>query len=118
MIDLKIQLIREPWVILIDLLIPWQVREAEILVSTLVEEGERRATEAERLQQELIRARIAEKQAKEKLGSFITTLNGSICHSVANSTTLNASTLLNATSSLLHSSTPHLPASSASISHG
>ncbi|KAK8384679.1 hypothetical protein O3P69_014331 [Scylla paramamosain] len=93
-----------------------KVREAELLVSTLVEEGERRATEAERLQQELIRARIAEKQAKEKLGSFIQSINGSISHSVANSTALNAS-LLNASHSLLNSSTPHLPAST-SISHG
>ena len=87
-----------------------------MLVSTLVEEGERRATEAERLQQELIRARIAEKQAKEKLGTFIQSINGSISHSIANSTALNAS-LLNASHSLLNSSTPHLPASS-SISHG
>ena len=37
----------------------------------MVEEGERRAQEAEMLKQELIRARIAEKQSKEKLNQFI-----------------------------------------------
>ncbi|KAK4302353.1 hypothetical protein Pmani_025539 [Petrolisthes manimaculis] len=89
-----------------------KVREAEILVSTLVEEGERRATEADRLQQELIRARIAEKQAKEKLSSFVHSFN----HSASTST----STLLNTplfTASLLNAtSTPHLPVTSLSHS--
>lgn len=75
------------------------------MVSTLVEEGERRATEADRLQQELIRARIAEKQAKEKLSSFV--------HSFNHSASTSSSTLLNTplfTASLLNAtSTPHLP---------
>ncbi|KAK8734539.1 hypothetical protein OTU49_005870, partial [Cherax quadricarinatus] len=88
------------------MLMEHKVREAEMLVSKLVEEGERRATEADRLQHELIRARIAEKQAKEKLTGFIQSFNASISHSAANSNLLNAS-LLNAT--LLNSSTPHLP---------
>ncbi|KAG7172894.1 merlin-like [Homarus americanus] len=90
-----------------------KVREAEMLVSKLVEEGERRATESDRLQQELIRARIAEKQAKEKLTGFVQSFNASISHTAVNSSVLNAS-LLNA--SLLNSSTPHLPASALSHS--
>ncbi|XP_045604208.1 merlin [Procambarus clarkii] len=95
------------------MLMEHKVREAEMLVSKLVDEGERRATEADRLQHELIRARIAEKQAKEKLTGFIQSFNASISHSAANSTILNAS-LLNA--SLLNSSTPHL--ATTSLSHG
>lgn len=88
---------------------PSQVREAELLVSTLVEEGERRATEADRLQQELIRARIAEKQAKEKLSSFVHSFN----HSASTSSTLLNTPLF--TASLLNAtSTPHLPVTSLS----
>lgn len=83
-----------------------QVREAELLVSTMVEEGERRATESERLQQELIRARFSEKQAKEKLNTLVKTFNSSICHSAANSSIVNSSIL---GTSLLNNSTMHLP---------
>lgn len=42
-----------------------------MLTQRLVEESERRAAEAQRLKEELLRARLAEKQAKEKLLEFI-----------------------------------------------
>ncbi len=41
--------------------------EAELLASTMVEESERRAKEAEQLRDELYRAKLSERQAKEKL---------------------------------------------------
>lgn len=46
-------------------------REAETLTFRLVEESKKRATEAERLKNELIHARVAEKEAKEKLLTFL-----------------------------------------------
>lgn len=46
-------------------------REAETLTARMVEESQKRASEAERLKNELINARIAEKQAKEKLLTFL-----------------------------------------------
>ena len=48
-----------------------KTREAEFLTARLVEESERRAAEAERLKDHLLRARLAEKQAKEKLLEFL-----------------------------------------------
>lgn len=42
-----------------------------MLTARLVEESERRATEANKLKEELLRARAAEKQAKEKLLDFL-----------------------------------------------
>lgn len=48
-----------------------KTREAEILTEKLVEESERRAVEAEVLKDELLRARLAEKEAKEKLLEFL-----------------------------------------------
>lgn len=42
-----------------------------MLTARLVEESERRAAEAARLKEELIRARTAEKEAKEKLLDFL-----------------------------------------------
>lgn len=48
-----------------------KTREAEILTARLVEESERRAAEANKLKEELLRARAAEKQAKEKLLDFL-----------------------------------------------
>lgn len=48
-----------------------KTREAEFLTARLVEESERRAEEATRLKDELLRARAAEKQAKEKLLDFL-----------------------------------------------
>jgi merlin protein len=42
-----------------------------MLTARLVEESERRAVEAERLKDELGRARHAEKQAKERLHAFL-----------------------------------------------
>ncbi|XP_022093213.1 merlin-like [Acanthaster planci] len=42
-------------------------RDAEMFASRLVEESDRRAIEAERLKEQLVRAREAEKSAKEKL---------------------------------------------------
>lgn len=56
-----------------------KTREAEYLTARLVEESEKRQAEAERLRGELISARNAEKQAKEKLLNFLTrTSNGSL----------------------------------------
>jgi merlin protein len=46
-------------------------REAETLTARLVEESQKRASEADRLKNELINARIAEKEAKEKLLTFL-----------------------------------------------
>lgn len=46
-------------------------REAENLTARMAEESQKRATEAERLKNELINARIAEKEAKEKLLTFL-----------------------------------------------
>lgn len=48
-----------------------KTREAELLTARLVEDSERRAAEANRLKEELLRARAAEKQAKEKLLDFL-----------------------------------------------
>lgn len=48
-----------------------KTREAELLTQRLVEESERRASEAVRLKDELLRARVAEKQAKEKLLEWV-----------------------------------------------
>lgn len=48
-----------------------KTREAEMLTARLVEESERRATEANKLKEELLKARAAEKQAKEKLLDFL-----------------------------------------------
>lgn len=48
-----------------------KTREAELLTARLVEDSERRAAEANRLKEELLRARAAEKHAKEKLLDFL-----------------------------------------------
>nr|CAD7258181.1 unnamed protein product [Timema shepardi] len=48
-----------------------KTREAELLTKRLVDESERRAAEADKLKDELLRARLAEKQAKEKLLEFL-----------------------------------------------
>ncbi|XP_075983545.1 ezrin/radixin/moesin family protein merlin [Anticarsia gemmatalis] len=56
-----------------------KTREAEYLTARLVEESEKRAAEAERLKAELVSARMAEKQAKEKLLNFLSrTSTGSL----------------------------------------
>lgn len=52
-------------------LLQQKTREAEFLTARLVEESERRALEADRLKDHLLRARLAEKQAKEKLLQFL-----------------------------------------------
>lgn len=44
-----------------------KAREAELLAARMIEESERRAQEAHQLKDELFQARLAEKQAKEKL---------------------------------------------------
>lgn len=44
-----------------------KAHEAELLATRMVQESERRAKEAERLKEELLKAQIAEKDAKEKL---------------------------------------------------
>ncbi|KAJ8942498.1 hypothetical protein NQ314_010050 [Rhamnusium bicolor] len=55
------------------LLSPWKekTREAEMLTARLVEESEKRVAEANKLKDELLKARAAEKQAKEKLLDFL-----------------------------------------------
>ncbi|KAJ2940325.1 hypothetical protein O0L34_g11908 [Tuta absoluta] len=56
-----------------------KTREAEFLTARLVEESEKRAAEAERLKGELVAAKVAEKQAKEKLLNFLSrTSTGSL----------------------------------------
>lgn len=50
-----------------------KTREAELLTARLVDESERRAGEAQRLKDELLRARLAEKHAKQKLLDFLAT---------------------------------------------
>lgn len=47
------------------------MRDAEQLVSRMIAESDRRTLEAERLKTELMRARSAEKDAKEKLLQFL-----------------------------------------------
>ena len=47
--------------------------EAEILANAMVEESERRAKEAEQLRMELVKAKIAEKEAKDKLIDLLRT---------------------------------------------
>lgn len=48
-----------------------KTRESEILTARLVEESKKRTVEAEKLKNELIHARVAEKEAKEKLLNFL-----------------------------------------------
>lgn len=48
-----------------------KTRDAELLTAKLVEESERRAAEANKLKEELIKARTAEKLAKERLLDFL-----------------------------------------------
>ncbi|XP_037093523.1 merlin-like [Pollicipes pollicipes] len=48
-----------------------KVREAEMIAARVVEESERRSYEADRLKEDLYKARIAERQAKEKLMEFL-----------------------------------------------
>ncbi|XP_052739087.1 merlin [Bicyclus anynana] len=70
-----------------------KTREAEFLTARLVEESEKRAAEAERLKAELVAARVAEKQAKEKLLNFLSrTSNGSLPPPPAAATSLFPST--------------------------
>ena len=51
--------------------------EAELLASSMVEESERRAKEAEQLRDELFRAKLSERQAKEKLMDVLRTTTSS-----------------------------------------
>ncbi|CAH1722439.1 unnamed protein product [Aphis gossypii] len=105
-----------------------KTREAEQLTARLVDESERRAAEANKLKEELLRARVAEKQAKEKLLEFLSRnayVNTSVSslYSVSSSSVLDLpadlhALRLNANSpslSLTHSTPPalvdhHLPA--------
>jgi merlin len=48
-----------------------KTREAESLTLQLVEESKKRAMEADKLKNELLNARVAEKEAKEKLLTFL-----------------------------------------------
>jgi merlin len=48
-----------------------KTREAESLTVQLVEESKKRAMEADKLKNELLNARVAEKEAKEKLLTFL-----------------------------------------------
>ena len=82
-----------------------KVREAEGLVSRMVEEGERRAKEADSLKQELFKSRVEEKDAKEKLIH--------LAHFINNKPLMNHSSLY-INGSMLNSSSMHPP----SYSHG
>ena len=48
-----------------------KTREAEILTARLVEDSKKRQVESEKLKNDLIYARVAEKEAKEKLLNFL-----------------------------------------------
>uniref|UniRef100_A0A2P2I5D8 Moesin/ezrin/radixin homolog 1 n=1 Tax=Hirondellea gigas TaxID=1518452 RepID=A0A2P2I5D8_9CRUS len=74
-----------------------KVKETEHMVSKLLDEGEKRACESERLKNSLLGSRHAEKQAKEKLLQFVETFK----------TTMPPPTQLPPPSAL-HSSTPHI----------
>lgn len=63
-----------------------KTRNAEILTARLVEETERRAAETCGLKEDLLRARVAEKEAKEKLLDFFS-------RSAYNTPTISASTV-------------------------
>lgn len=48
-----------------------KTQEAELLTARMIEESRKRAMEADKLKNELIHARVAEKEAKEKLLNFL-----------------------------------------------
>ena len=48
-----------------------KTREAEIITARLVEDSKKRQVESEKLKNDLIYARVAEKEAKEKLLNFL-----------------------------------------------
>lgn len=48
-----------------------KTQEAELLTARMMEESRKRALEADKLKNELIHARVAEKEAKEKLLNFL-----------------------------------------------
>jgi merlin protein len=48
-----------------------KTHEAELLTARMIEESKKRASEADKLKNELIHARVAEKEAKEKLLNFL-----------------------------------------------
>ncbi|XP_055590272.1 moesin/ezrin/radixin homolog 2 isoform X1 [Uranotaenia lowii] len=48
-----------------------KTQEAELLTARMIEESRKRSLEAEKLKNELIHARVAEKEAKEKLLNFL-----------------------------------------------
>lgn len=55
------------------MLIQRKATEAELLAKTMVEESDRRAKEAEHLREELFKARLSEREAKEKLMDLLRT---------------------------------------------
>lgn len=48
-----------------------KMRDTEQLVSRMMQESDKRSMEADRLKTELLKARLAEKEAKEKLLQFL-----------------------------------------------
>ena len=84
------------------LMLEQKVKETENMVSKLLEEGEKRTSESERLKNNLLGARLAEKQAKEKLLEFVETFKTSMQAPTGPPT----SSLLH--TSLMHSSSPHI----------
>ncbi|XP_063368864.1 merlin [Cydia amplana] len=78
-----------------------KTREAEFLTARLVEESEKRAAEADRLKAELVAARVAEKQAKDKLLNFLSRAGaGSLPPPTVNSSSTVPSSLFPSTCSL------------------
>ena len=60
--------------------------EAELLATTMVEESERRAKEAEHLREELLQAKLSERDAKEKLIDLL-------CESVSANSSINGTNI-------------------------
>lgn len=66
------------------MLMECRAREAEMMAATLLEDSGRRASQAEQLKQEVIKARLAEKQANEKLAEITQASYENMCNLTGN----------------------------------
>lgn len=81
-----------------------KMRHAEIFVSTLAEEREKKAYEADELKRELVSARVAEREAKQKLYEFLSrSIIQNTCDRSSGSPFNSSSTLANSTPSIIDS---------------
>ncbi|XP_029651103.1 merlin isoform X2 [Octopus sinensis] len=66
------------------MLMECRAREAEMMAATLLEDSGRRASQAEQLKQEVVKARMAERQANEKLAEITRASHDSILKLTSN----------------------------------